>query len=281
MSSTFVGVLVGVVLAVGGLVALSVPLCIGRRRLVTAARELRPRLLEAAPYALILGAVLVVNKGTQALVVELSWALNYNLTGVIYGIEGEFVPAFQAVLPPWLMVYFSALYVVGYSFMLVFPPLAYLCLPSVRRLKELLVAYGLNYAVGVACYALFVAYGPRNVMPDIVDQPLFELYPEVFLLTSAVNTNTNVFPSLHTSLSVTVIVFAWYTREEYPRWTPIATVVGASVVLATMALGIHWLIDVLAGIVLGVVAAVLAGPAVDRLDTWSERRREGLAARLT
>jgi len=285
MVSAFVYVLAVVGLLVVSMLASTLLACVGRERLFATVGDLRTRLTSIAPYVLLVLVVLLVNKGTQVFVVELSWALTttfgYNLTTWIYGVEGAFVPVFQSMMPTYALIYFSFIYVVGYVFLLVFPLLAYLALPSLRRLKELLVAYGVNYVVGVLCYALFVAYGPRNVMPDAVDQPLFELFPEVFLLTSAVNTNTNVFPSLHTSLAVTVVLFAWYTHEEYPRWTPIATVVGASVVLATMALGIHWLVDVLAGVVLAVVAVSASSPLVDRFERWTARRQEGVSVLWT
>lgn len=279
--SLLLEVLTSVVLAVAVLVVLSALVFVGWGRLVSTARDLPSRLAAITPYAVVLGAVLLVNKGTQTIVTDVSWLFNYNLTPAIYDIEGEFVANLQGLFSTEALLYFSFIYVIGYSFLLVFPIVAYLCLPEMRRLKELFVAYGLNYGIGVACYALFVAYGPRNVMPDTVGAPLYSFYPETMLLTTEVNTNTNVFPSLHTSLAVTVLLFAFLTRDEYPLWAAVATILSVSVVISTMALGIHWLIDVIAGLVLAVVAVAGSGPIVNRLDDWTARQREALTARLS
>ena len=63
-----------------------------------------------------------------------------------------------------------------------------------------------------------------------------------------------MFPSLHTSMSVTAALLAWTTREQYPLWPPVAAVLAVSVCLSTMYLGIHWATDVVFGIALGWVS---------------------------
>nr|WP_254714712.1 phosphatase PAP2 family protein [Natranaeroarchaeum aerophilus] len=166
------------------------------------------------------------------------------------------------------MPYFSAVYVVGYALLLIGPVLIYLFAERARPLKLLVTAYAINYAVAVVFYASVVAYGPRNADRSSdgssADAPLLELVPDITHLTALWNTNTNVFPSLHTSLSATVFLLAAMTREEFRRWFGLASVLAASIVVATMALGIHWLIDVLAGIVLSLIAVGGAQRIVDR-----------------
>lgn len=246
---------IGVVLT---MLAVGLLVCVSPRQFVSTTRQLPVHLVEVAPYVGVLGAVLVINKGIRPVIDELSWSFGFNVTGSIYGFEGTFVARLQSVLPEVALHYFAFVYVFGYAFLLIFPLLAYLTLPSLRPLKQLLLAYAVNYGVGVVCYTLVIAYGPRNVFPDVVAQPLFEQYPAVMYLTSAVNTNTNVFPSLHTSLAVTVLLFAVLTHDRLPRWTPIACVLAVSVVFSTMALGIHWVVDVLAGMALAVASVAVA-----------------------
>jgi len=147
--------------------------------------------------------------------------------------------------------------VYGYVYLLVFPLLAYAVLDDSRPLEQLAVAYSVNYALGLVCYVLFVAYGPRNLLGDTVESFLYTHHPQFQFLTSEVNSNTNVFPSLHTSLSATVIGVAYDTRDHYPRWLPIATVLGLTIIGATMYLGIHWGIDVLAGLALAAIAVAI------------------------
>jgi membrane-associated phospholipid phosphatase len=67
-----------------------------------------------------------------------------------------------------------------------------------------------------------------------------------------------IFPSLHASLSTTVAILAWESRAVYPRWVVVALPLAAGVGFATMYLGIHWALDVVGGICLGVVSVTIA-----------------------
>jgi len=117
-------------------------------------------------------------------------------------VEGNFVVAWvQATFgSPELTVYFSAVYVYGYVFLLAFPFLAYLALPRTTTLKRLVVAYALNYAIGLVLYTVVLAYGPRNVMPDMVTPLLFTHNPGIMALTGEINEATNVFPAAHVAV---------------------------------------------------------------------------------
>ena len=202
------------------------------------------------PTAVALGALLLANGTVRDVGVQLSWLIGVNVTGTIHAVEGAFVADLQSFATPALTAYFSFVYVFGYVFLLTFPVVLYALHDDTRPLSATLVAYALNYGIGLVCYVLFVAYGPRNFMPGAVESLLFTNWPEVQLLTSQVNENTNVFPSLHTSLSATVAILAARYRSAAPGWLPIATLGAASVGVATMYLGIHWLTDVLAGVLL-------------------------------
>jgi len=203
-----------------------------------------------APVGLLVG-VLLLNKLVRDLSPEVSRLIGWNITGTIYALEGAFVATLQSVATPSLTAVLSATYLSGYVFLLTFPVVAYASLETLRPLKRVAIAFSVNYLVGLLLYTLFISYGPRNLLPALVEPLLFETYPRTQILTSQVNTNTNVFPSLHTSLSVTVATLAWQTRDEYRWWPPIAIPLAGAVVFATMYLGIHWAIDVVAGVGLG------------------------------
>ncbi len=260
-----VGVLLTLVAVVSLMLVCGTLLCIDREQLRQTRRELRPRLILVAPSIALLATVLILNSLTRRAAQSFSWLIGFNITNDIYRVEGDFVPWLQTFATHELTVYFSFIYLFGYVFLLVFPLLAYLALSDQRTLHELTIAYAANYGLGLLCYVIFIAYGPRNM--DIAAQLMYDFYPQSQFLTSAVNVNTNVFPSLHTSLSATVMIFAWHTREQYPRWFLLAQVIGASVIVSTMYLGIHWLIDVIAGIVLA-YASVLIGQRY--ADDWRE-----------
>lgn len=218
----------------------------------------------AWPTAVVLGVVLAANGAVRDIGVELSWIVGVNVTGAIHAIEGDFVAVVQSFATPTLTAYFSFVYVFGYVFLLTFPVVIYTVHDDPRALLATLVAYALNYGVGFLCYVVFVAYGPRNYMPGAVESLLFTHWPEVQFLTSRVNENTNVFPSLHTSLSVTVALLAAHYRSASREWLPVASVGALSIAIATMYLGIHWLTDVIAGIALAAGSVAAGARVADR-----------------
>jgi membrane-associated phospholipid phosphatase len=252
------------VLTVAGAVTI-----VGLDRIWEFRTEAADRLFYIFPYILLLVAVLIFNSVLRSVGPTISWLLSWQITDEIFALEGEFVAVLQSYANPAATVYFSYTYIYGYILLLVFPVIAYLVMDDDRPVREAILSYALNYVIGVICYVLFIAYGPRNLMPDIVDQLLYLHWPESNLLTSEINSNVNVFPSLHTSLAVTVVLLAYRTREEYPAWLPISAVLALSVVISTMYLGIHWLTDVIAGVGLACLcvgaAAWLTNPA--RLDS--------------
>ena len=234
------------------MLSVSLSVVVGPDRLRTAASDLPERLRMAAKPVGFLAGVLVINSLVRNVGVEVSWIIGTNITRFIYSLEGAVVATIQSLVPGWLTLYFGYVYVYGYAFLLVFPLLAAMLAAERRHLRHTAFAYAINYTVGMCCYLLFIAYGPRNYMPALVDPLLFDTLPRFQLLTSEVNANTNVFPSLHTSLSMTVALLAIRDHETFPKWTPVAVFLAVSVVLSTMILGIHWATDVVAGAVLAV-----------------------------
>ena len=244
---------VAVLLGIAGLTL------VGRERLARLPQAAPDHLRAVGPHLVALGVLLVVNSVVRDFGPKFSWIVGWNITGTIHAIEGPFVATLQSTLAsPALTAYFSVVYVYGYAFLLVFPLLAYFALDDAGPLRRTIVAYGVNYGLGVVCYVAFIAYGPRNLMPEMVESLLFTTYPEYQLLTNEVNSNTNVFPSLHTSLSVTVALLAARTRDVYRGWLYVSTLLAFSVVVATIYLGIHWGTDVAAGTVLAVLSVWVA-----------------------
>ena len=228
--------------------------CVGRQRIHRVLRRpelFRRRLVEIAPFFAIVTAILLINKGINDTVALFARQNGIEATALFYAIEGDFVGWFQSLFPDIAMIYFGVIYIFGYVVLLTFPVVGYLFAADTTPFKRLTTAYTVNYAVGIVAYTTVLAYGPRVYSAE-VRHGLTALFPEITGLLALANSAENVFPSLHTSMAVTVFLIAQQTETAFPRWTPIAAFLSGSVVVSTMALGIHWLIDVLAGILLAV-----------------------------
>ncbi|WP_416841707.1 phosphatase PAP2 family protein [Haloferax sp. DFSO52] len=253
------GAAIGLVVATVGVV--------GPTRLRAGFGTLRDRLRESSPYLGLLVFVLLVNKVARDIGPDVSWALGWNVTGLIYALEGDFVHHVQSLRTPELTAVLSTVYLSGYVFLLTFPFVAYLFSDDRHPFELTAVAYAVNYAIGLTCYLLFISYGPRNLLPGQVESLLYSTYPQTQILTGEVNLNTNVFPSLHTSLSVTAAIVAISTYRTYPVWAFVAPIIAATVAFATMYLGIHWASDVVFGVLLGVVSVALGEWVIERRTT--------------
>lgn len=243
---------------------------VGPRRLSAAVRTYRWRLAAITTPLLLLATVLLVRVMTRDLLGELSRrVIGTYFTGSIFSIEHVlfetnpvvFLQSFQTEA---LTAYFAFIYVYGYVFLLVFPFIAYFALSEMDDLNTLVVAYTANYAIGLILYTLFIAYGPRNYDPLLFESLLYDAFPDFGYLTHEVNEPTNVFPSLHTSLSMTVLFVAWRTRDKYPLWVPVSAVFAISVALATMYLGIHWFSDVVVGTLLAFLSVSIGQHYTER-----------------
>jgi membrane-associated phospholipid phosphatase len=160
---------------------------------------------------------------------------------------------------PWLREAMYAGYVSYYP-LLAFTPLIALWKGSAERAREASLRILATYLCCFAIYALFPAMGPRaflDMMP--VAQPgLFESLAHLFH--RAGDASGTAFPSSHVAGAVTA---AWLSTRFAPRWWAVsALLMAAAVIPATVYTRNHYLVNVLAALVVVAAAQMLLVPAL-------------------
>lgn len=226
------------------------------------ARHVR-RMQSALPAVVVLSITTIVAGIQGGLERTVHDALGWDFTSVIYAFEGDAAARFQAaVRAPILDAVLVAVYTAG-AFLLYFIPFFTLVALGRGRsaLRVALTIAGI-WAVGVVAYFLLpvneVWLAARAPFYDgaAVTPILFEHFPEYETSQTYLNSVNNNIPSLHTALSCGIALSLWLARE---RWLAIpATIVATGVTIATVYLGIHWFVDVAAGLATMAAAAWFA-----------------------
>ena len=131
------------------------------------------------------------------------------------------------------------------------------------------------YALAHTIYMLVPGYGPVVFLADRYQHTL----PSGFWLDAVLNAvnsggaQKDIFPSLHTAGPVFLSIFSFRHRDKWPfqyTW-PFVAFFSANIVIATMFLRWHYLIDVLAGIALSAGASFLASVISPREIDYREQ----------
>jgi hypothetical protein len=142
-----------------------------------------------------------------------------------------------------------------------------------QLLAEFTLGITLVFCLGHIGYLLVPGYGPVRELASVWQTPLPSgpWMKAVLDLVAAGGAQKDVFPSLHTAAPVFICLFSFRHRRLQPfKYTwPLVAFFSVNIVLATMFLRWHWLIDVVAGVTLA-VGSWYAGV---RLTTWDLDRR--------
>ncbi len=218
-------------------------------------------------YFFLTGLLPIVN--TSTLDVEL-----YELDMALFGVE----PAMA--MDSWvnsITTEWFAFFYFSYFFLLALHVIPILLFSRSRRLLAEF-AFGMLtvFCVGHIVYMLVPGYGPYKAMADHFENAFPSgLWLDMVLKTvESGGAQMDIFPSLHTACPTFLALFSYRHRHRLPfrySW-PIVTLFAANIIIATMFLRWHYLIDVVAGLAL----ASFAYMAAVRVTTWEAKRREKL-----
>ncbi len=139
---------------------------------------------------------------------------------------------------------------------------------------EFIFAILLLFSIGHTLYMVVPGYGPYRAMADSFQHP-FPQGPWHDLVMNAVHSGgaqMDIFPSLHTGAPTVLALFSFRNRKYVPfRYTwPVVAFCTVNIVIATMFLRWHYLIDVVVGFSLAVSVVFVSRPVV----RWEIARRQ-------
>ncbi|MFD2670454.1 phosphatase PAP2 family protein [Marinicrinis sediminis] len=197
-------------------------------------------------------AILYLNK--LELLLEAHYQFAKDLTSKVYALEGNLVYHFQSFFEHEALTA-----ILAYVYIIVFPAILVSSIGIYTTTRHYALYYALcyavmlNYLIAIPFY-LFVpvnevwAFEPIGVRFLMLD--VFPSFEDSYRNLSGLD---NCFPSLHTSLSVTLAIIAWHHPSRL--WKGIATLSAVTVIFSIFYLGIHWVTDMAGGLILGTFAA--------------------------
>jgi hypothetical protein len=127
-----------------------------------------------------------------------------------------------------------------------------------RLLSEFALGLLLVLSIGQSLYMLVPGYGPSAGLPELFQIALPEgvWWHLVKELVASAGAQKDIFPSIHTAAPSFILLFSFHNRAYLPyrySWPLVAFFV-FNIIIATMFLRWHWLVDIVAGVALALLA---------------------------
>jgi membrane-associated phospholipid phosphatase len=176
---------------------------------------------------------------------------------------GDLAALLQPLVTPFLAAFLYIAYSTYYFLPLVLG--GFLWSRDVAAARRYIFTLTACFYVSYAGYFTIPAYGPRTALSDRNRVPL-ETSPVASAISRTINqlehTKLDAFPSGHTMITTAVLIVAWRRfRKLFWFLLPVAVLL----ILSTMYCRYHYLVDVLAGIVLAFATVPLGDRLYDRL----------------
>ncbi len=180
--------------------------------------------------------------------------IGQDFTAAIESIENGVVYWFSQHWTPMLLYFFVFIYIGLYPFLLWFSLLYFLLTDEKKAMKTFAYCLIGIYVIALPFYLfvpitnVYTYYGGTSALDVAI--------PTVEQFFYTTTTNNNCFPSLHVAMSLLIAKTASFTRNK--RFIYLTYLCAIGVICAVIYLAIHWITDVIGGLLLvfGVFALV-------------------------
>jgi len=177
-----------------------------------------------------------------------------DFTSWIAGIEADVIAAFSSFWIPAIIIFFVFIYIIFYPFTLWFTPLYSIITNQKLMLKTLGFSLFFLYIFALPFYLFF----PITNVYTHYDLPsaLNSFIPKIETFFYTTTTKNNCFPSLHTAMSIIITRTIYLTENK--RFQYLGIFVMVTVIISVLYLSIHWILDVIGGIIVALLAIYLS-----------------------
>ena len=223
-------------------------------------------------FYILLSVLVIVLYVTQASIQQRIMLPCYDGTAVIEAIESDSVRIFQEVIHSALTYVMAFVYLVMFYYALIFTFVILMYYKETLLFKRFSLMFCLNYLIAFPFFIFFNVSVAGAALPNV--QPLlYEQFPRMFLVITSVDPLDNCFPSLHVAMIFSAFLIMRGTM--YKRHKILLYFGFPATVFAVLYLGIHWIIDVFAGLALGFFTYYLAKSIYDSSQTISSEASSG------
>lgn len=185
----------------------------------------------------------------------LSPSLNYDKYMLM--LEGTRVSVFQSLATPILTYFCGVVYLLGFPFLLIFTFILFLFSQNDEALKEYAITFMLIYLIAYVFYIFFPVNVTGHVLSGVAPL-LYQLNPAILRIATFCSPGLdNCFPSLHAALSVMATIFILF-KTDLRRYKVFAVGTTIFILFSILYLGIHWITDMIGGIILALISYFVA-----------------------
>ena len=179
--------------------------------------------------------------------------IGYDYVNVIKNLEGDTVFWFSQHWTPSLVYFFVIMYIAVYPFTLWFSITYFLITDEKKSMKNLAYGLLLIYSITLPFY-LFVPITNVYTFYNI-ESALETVIPSVEQFFYSTTTQNNCLPSLHTAMTILVAWSIHITGNKKLSCFAYFTII--SVILSVIYLSIHWITDVICGVLIAAVVILI------------------------
>lgn len=206
--------------------------------------------------------ILLLNKNELKL--EHWLKVPYDLTHALSGWEGAWMHGLQTAFhSDWLTSICAVFYLVFFQAVMIASVGIYTYYNNRKMYYAFCVALLLNYFIAVPFF-LFVPVNEVWFVHPQVKFLMLDAFPSFETSYRHLSGLNNCFPSLHTSISVTMALVA--SRSGIKRWIAFTWIHAVVIIFSIFYLGIHWFTDMAAGVMLAIIASVIGL----RVGAWAD-----------